>query len=143
MTRPVTTLRTTAPTHGTARHPARCGTASGEVGTPDLGACLGDPLQLSSDVTQNRETSPFRRHHPPVIGPHASADRAVVIIGFADRGSAVCVFMPRYRIRSQSRLFHTRPSPCRVRERIAKAASASLSVSIHSGNRVAGKWHTL
>ena len=25
--------------------------------------------------------------HPPVIGPHAPADRAVVILGFADRGS--------------------------------------------------------
>ena len=25
--------------------------------------------------------------HPPVIGPHAQADRAVVIIGFTDRGS--------------------------------------------------------
>ena len=25
--------------------------------------------------------------HPPVIGPHATANRAVVILGFADRGS--------------------------------------------------------
>ena len=27
--------------------------------------------------------------HPPVIGPHAPPDRAVVIIGFADRGSGL------------------------------------------------------